>query len=432
MIHALEVRLLDQGGGRKVGQLWRDERRQVRFAYDDDWLGSPTAMPLSLSLPLGTREFDGDEARSWFAHLLPEGEARVALARRVGVSAGNDLALLEAVAGDCAGAVSLSPTAGSPPPAGRYQVISDEVLKTLVAMLPSRPLLAGEMGLRMTLSGPQPKLPVRIVGGRLALPIGAMATTHIVKPAVAAFPGTVINEAFCMRLARAVGLTVPEITIREVTIREIDGAGSDAGLLYCIERYDRRVLRSGAVECLHQEDFCQALALPPEFKFEKEGGPALVDCFRLLRRRSTRPAADLRALIAWVGFNYLVANADAHAKNLTLLLLPDGPRLAPFHDLVCTALWPQVNDRLAMHIGGEERPERITARQWDALADAIGVRRSFVRTVLKEVVTAVDAGLERVRGELIAGLGQPAEASAVIERICAVLAERRERIVAIF
>ena len=115
-----------------------------------------------------------------FGGLLPEGDGRETLARRFGISAANDHALLEA--------------------------------------LPQRPLAAepGE-GIRLSLAGAQAKLPI-IVGddGTLALPVNAAApTTHIIKPEPAAFPGLVDNEAFCMDLARAPELPVASTRPRE-------------------------------------------------------------------------------------------------------------------------------------------------------------------------------------------------------------------------
>ena len=61
-----------------------------------------------------------------------------------------------------------------------------------------------------------------------------------------------------------------------------------------VERYDRqRRQPDGSLQRLHQEDFCQALGVAPEYKCQNEGGPDLAQCFHLLRK-ATRPSAPPR------------------------------------------------------------------------------------------------------------------------------------------
>ena len=90
----------------------------------------------------------------------------------------------------------------------RVKPVDGEQLDALLRKPPQRPLAANpQEGIRLSLAGAQPKLPVVIEDGELSLPLNtAAATTHIVKPEPSRFPGLVDNEAFCMELARAVGL----------------------------------------------------------------------------------------------------------------------------------------------------------------------------------------------------------------------------------
>jgi serine/threonine-protein kinase HipA len=110
-----------------------------------------------------------------------------------------------------------------------------------------------------------------------------------------------------------------------------------------VARYDRRVGVDGQPMRIHQEDFCQALGVVPEMKYQNEGGPDLKACFDLLRK-ATRPSAPqvLRLLDAVV-FNALIGNHDAHAKNFSLLYADPGknaaPTLAPLYDMLCTAVY---------------------------------------------------------------------------------------------
>jgi serine/threonine-protein kinase HipA len=362
----------------KVGQLWLDEGGRFTFQYDAGWLASDQGTPLSLRLPLRSEPYPDPEARPFFANLLPESDLRRAVARRLGLSEQNDFALLEAVGGECAGAVSVLPEGSAPSGEGGYRVLDDAQLDALVAELPTRPLLAGEEGIRLSLAGAQNKLPVRFDERTVSLPLGAAPSSHILKPPIPQYPHTVENEYFCTVLAERVGLAVPAVTLLH-----------RAQPLFLVERYDRRRTAGGALERIHQEDFCQALGIPPERKYEKEGGPSLVQCVELVRSRSVLPVADVRALLQWVIFDYLIGNADAHAKNISLLLTDQGPFLAPFYDILSTAVYPGLTERLAMRIGGEDRPAWIIERRWQQLAQDTGVAFRLLRQMLLQTKESV-------------------------------------------
>lgn len=366
-----------------VGHLWLDNRGHYVFQYAPQHLAAPAAMPLSLSLPLRPEPFEDDAARPFFANLLPEAEIRRVLARRLRISAGNDFLLLKAIGGECAGAVSLLPEGQTPREAPGYRELDEASLDRTVAALPATPLLAGERGIRLSLAGAQDKLPIYLRDVRIFLATGNAPSTHILKPPIRALTGTVHNEAFCMALAGAMGLPVAEAAIH---------TGIEPLLI--VRRYDREWTAEGQVRRLHQEDFCQALGILPDQKYEAEGGPSLVRCLALTAQRSVRPAADLMALLRWVVFNVLVGNADAHAKNLSLLLTPPGPRLAPFYDLLCTRVYESLNDRLAMRIGGENRPAWIQPRHWLAFATEANIKPGLVMEVLTTMAGEIPAKAE--------------------------------------
>jgi len=150
--------------------------------------------------------------------------------------------------------------------------------------------MAGREGLRLSLAGAQMKLPVVLDSDgpadaiRMALPLDGTPSTHIIKPEPPRFPGLAANEAWCMALARNIGLRAAEA--RSVTI------GNTPCLL--VKRDDRQASASGEVLRVHQEDFCQALGFPPSRKYQQEGGPSLRDCFALLREWSSAPVLDIR------------------------------------------------------------------------------------------------------------------------------------------
>lgn len=396
-----------------VGQLMLDENRRMRFQYGTAWRDAGQAIPLSLALPLRAQAFDDAQARPFFANLLPESELRRMIARKLGLSEQNDFALLEAVGGECAGAVSLLTVGKAPQTGGGYQSLDDRELNSLVRDLPRRPMLAGEQGMRLSLAGAQNKLPVFFDGEKISLPINSAPSSHILKPPIDRYPDSVFNETFCMQLAQRIGLSVPQVTLLE-----------KEQPLYLVERYDRQTSAHG-LQRIHQEDFCQALAIPPDQKYEKEGGPTLQQCFTLLREHSLVPVQDIQALLKWVVFNYLIGNADAHGKNISLLLTEQGPKLAPFYDLMSTAVYPHLAERLAMGIGGEDRPDWIIERRWQQFAEDVGIGFKLVRQTLESMKEQVSAEAQ----ELAQGfLTEQEAARPVTEQILVLIDERKNKI----
>jgi serine/threonine-protein kinase HipA len=402
---------------RPVGRLWLGEGRRFSFQYDQAWLADPQAVPLSLTLPLRLGVYADDTARPFFANLLPESELRRIIARKLGLSEQNDFALLEAVGGECAGAVSLLPDDHPPEdPVGNrsnYHALDDDELNALIADLPNRPMLAGERGIRLSLAGAQNKLPVLFDGERISLPMGGAPSSHILKPPIPHYPDSVLNESFCMQLALRIGLVVPPVSILH-----------KQQPLYLVERYDRRRLPDGRLHRVHQEDFCQALGIAPDQKYEKEGGPSLTQCFDLVRRNSVQPVADVQALLRWVVFNYLIGNADAHGKNVSLLLDGQGPRLAPFYDLMSTAAYPGLSERLAMRLGGEDRPDWIIERRWRRFADDVGIGFRLVRQTLMNLKKQVSTQAH----DLAQGFRAEQGECDVVDRIVGVIAQRATKI----
>jgi serine/threonine-protein kinase HipA len=396
-----------------VGRLWLDERRRFVFEYDREWLNRKGAVPLSLSLPLRKASYTDDAARPFFANLLPESEIRKVIARQLGISEQNDFAMLQEIGGECAGAVSVLSQGSFPQEEPGYRELGEEELHKVIAELPRRPFLVGEKGVRLSLAGAQNKLPVYMEGNRIFLPTGNSPSTHILKPPIQGLEETVENEAFCMMLAASLGLSVPKVTIRR---------GQDK--LYIVERFDRERDKEGKILRLHQEDFCQALGVLPDQKYESEGGPSLARCFGLLKEKSISPAADQKPLLAWVVFNFLVGSADAHAKNLAVIFTPKGPRLAPFYDLICTRVYPGLSDRLAMRIGGENRPQWIQPRHWERFSSEISIKFRLTLRTLKEMAQKITSNA----GVLVRDFSSEFGESNVVGNILEVIKRESNRI----
>lgn len=357
--------------GTEIGALSQIDGR-LNFSYGSDWLNASYSIPLSQSLPLQAEAFDDRATRPFFAGLLPEGDQRKLIAQTLHVSRQNDFALLDGIGGECAGAVTLLEPGQMPQAQEKQDLVrwldEGELLRLLDEM-PKRPMLAGEEGLRLSLAGAQDKLPVVAEGDHIGLPLFNSPSSHILKPAIAGVEGSVFNEGFCLALANALKLDTVKAEIRRISDR----------YYLLVERYDRQVTADGRLMRLHQEDFCQALAVAPEYKYQNEGGPDLAQAFELLRR-ATRPSApQILKLLDFVIFNAMVGNHDAHGKNFSLLYTTPGVVLAPFYDVLSTAVYPNLTDKMAMKIGSKYRFSEIQARHWERFAAESGLSPAQVK-----------------------------------------------------
>ncbi|MHA7774601.1 HipA domain-containing protein [Roseibium sp. M-1] len=351
MSRALDVYLREE----KIGLLEQDESGQLSFAYAPDYLAEGK-VAISVSMPLREEAFADAVARPFFSGLLPDERARQRLTSALGVSRENAFGLLEIIGGECAGALSLLPQGRSLPVFNPCEIVQldEKQLVKVLDLLRLRPLLGGEEGVRMSLAGAQDKLAVCVQEGQISLQKDGGPTTHILKPFIEGLDGTVENELFCMMLAGRMGLDAPSVSK--------SSAGKTDFIL--VERYDRHVEKDGSIRKLHQEDFCQALGVPPELKYEEEGGPGVSHSQALIQECTQRPAADRLTFQRMLIFHYLVGNADAHAKNYALLYRNGTPDLAPVYDVVCTAAYPRLAKKMAMQIGGRSLPDTILLEHW--------------------------------------------------------------------
>jgi serine/threonine-protein kinase HipA len=363
---------------RIVGDLAVDDSGRFSFSYAESWRADPASFAISQSLPLHEAAPGSAAGHAFFANLLPDGRIRELVARHLGLSESNDFALLDALGGECAGALVIS-RAPPAPTKHAYRALDEGEVAELASRGRAFAETSGTGGIRLSLAGAQDKLAVKVEGHQLLLPEGASPSTHILKFANRDYKHLPENELFVTRLAGLCEL--PTVTAELKTI------GKGRHLL--VRRYDRIADGEGTVRRLHQEDFCQALGVPPGRKYEEEGGPHFDQCFAAVEEASVEPALDTRSLIRWLAFNLIVGNADGHAKNLSLLRGPAGGlRLAPFYDLLSTAVYPRIATRLAMAVNAKSDPGQISGKDWRALAKAIGVG-GFVENAVRELAEEV-------------------------------------------
>lgn len=206
-------------------------------------------------------------------------------------------------------------------------------------------------------------------GERFGIPDENTPSTHIIKLGRSDLPDLVYNECFCARLAERAGLAIARTSVLE----------HEAGNFLLVERYDRR---DG--QRIHQEDFCQALGYIPADKYQSGGGPGFKECYTLLRRHVTRPAAAINMLTRAVIFNILIGNNDTHAKNFSLLRHADGTiTLAPLYDLISTEIYPDFpSSDMAMKFGGTYDFRWINKDHTEKMAKDVGVSPAGLRRML--------------------------------------------------
>jgi serine/threonine-protein kinase HipA len=328
---------------------------------------TPSKNQISRTMPVndGTVAYDG----AFFSNLLPDGVQRLRLAQRLGVSEGNTIALLRAIGGDCAGALSLLDPGIEPASlAPAKKPLTERFLREAREKGVIAATIDGD--LRLSLAGAQDKLPVIEARGALFLPSGSSSSTHVLKLPSKSFAGLCSNEHFTMSLARDVGLRVAPTRLWRLP----DG---EQALL--VDRYDRK----DGVR-LHQEDMCQACGKEPWSKYEKDGGPTFAEIVGVIRDASADAAADIAELLRWQAFNCLAGNNDGHAKNLSLLREP-LVRLAPAYDLVCTRAWDELSKELALAVGNKHEAGFAGPYAWSEEADRCSVQPKLAIEIYREM-----------------------------------------------
>jgi len=369
MKNQLSIRL----NGEPIGILEQLSNGKMKFTYSDH-----AKQMISMHMPIREEPYNEIQTEAYFGGLLPESEAaKMVLGKRYGISSHNNFALLKAIGYDCAGAISCH-SLNEPVEIHHSfpltaKIISDEELYQHIKDLPKKPLFMDVDGLRLSLAGVQDKAAVCVLDNKIALAENGCPTTHILKPSTQLLHGIAENEYFCLRIAKRLGLPIPNIELKQI---------KDISFLL-IERYDRRI-HHAEVERIHQEDFCQALGIVTPRKYQNEGGPGFIDCFELLTN-TAQPAIDRNLLASALVFNYLIGNMDAHAKNFSLLhYAQQNIRLSPFYDMVCTRVYSHLTQKMAMKIGNKYSADEVFPRHWEQLCKNINYRYITLKKLIHQ------------------------------------------------
>jgi serine/threonine-protein kinase HipA len=380
------------------------------FEYDAQWLVQPGAYALAPQFGLTGMPIRGALVRSFFQNLLPEGEVLDDVLAALQLRDASALDILGHLGKELPGVLSLLPPDAVPLMQQDYRILPFAELSQRLAGRAAIPLLVSNAQAGMSLAGAQDKVGLRLIPKPMQLydSVGASPTTHILKPDTRQprYQPSAINEYACMKLAKALKLPVPKVWM----LRVPEAA-------YVVERYDR-VLTAGNIVGLHQFDGCQLLGHGPGWKYERSGGlvslPKLVQALRALRVRGS----DLLQFQRWVMFNYLIGNADAHAKNLSLLVDDKGYRLAPFYDLLCVRAYG--DEGLALFIGDQETFDVIGAHSWEAFCADCGF--GFLPTLaeFRRMALALLPAWQKVRASVAKEKGVTDQEHLMLARMSAI------------
>ena len=395
--------------------------------YLETWAHSEEGRALSLSLPFtADLEHRGDAVTHYFENLLPDSaDIRRRLRRRFHARSEDAFDLLTSIGRDCVGAVQLLPPGAEPEGWNRIEAepLKDRDVEAILASVTSEaPLGQGEEDVfRISIAGAQEKTALLRFGGRWYRPHGATPTTHILKLPLglvgnmrADMTDSVENEWLCARIMSGLGF--------EMAPTEMATFGDTKALV--VTRFDRRWqgVAAGAelkarfkppegawIARLPQEDFCQALGIAPDRRYQSDGGPSVQDCLTVLA--ASEDADEDRAVFALAQLAFwLMAATDGHAKNFSIQHRRGGRfSLTPLYDVL--SAWPIVGDgpnhiayqraKLAMAIRGERNAHYrlcdIQSRHWRRLAAGSG---AGVRERMRALVDSVHGVLDAVAREL--------------------------------
>ena len=379
------------------------------FMYDGEFLSSAEALPLSLSLPLIESRFTFDLSQPFFEGLLPEGDARDAVSRRLGIPPQSSVKLLQALGRDCAGAVSIIGEDEQIQPPSKFL---DKSLANLydrldsglevIARSPRTEIPKIQEDMRLSLAGAQEKIALyhnqnTDIEKGWYIPLHGMPSTHIIKPGLleSQYPDITLNEFICLRAAAACGIQTANV---DILYPETP--------ILIIQRFDRVIENNqddefDKVTRIHQEDFCQACGIKPSLKYEHDGGPGYKKIRDLLAMFSKQPIEDITRFVKLSVFNYLIGNCDAHSKNFSIFHNTDKTiTFAPAYDLIATAIYDghlgsKLSRNMGMRIGLHENIDKINNEDFTLFAKNIQIHLSQVRNYKDEIMSNLPDALNK-------------------------------------
>lgn len=367
-----------------------EEKNIWGFKYNAHWLESPDVFNVITHLNLNPdMQWDGSTSRpvQWFFdNLMPEEQARVLLEKDTGVAPGDTFALLQAVGHESAGALTIMES-GKTLSSGAYEPVTEDDLNKRIINLPTTPMNERNRK-RMSLAGAQHKMLVIYTDDKkLFEPTGNMPSSHILKPEHSmpdVYMFTCRNEWFSMKLAKLCNLPVPPVDV--IYVPEA---------AYIIKRFDR-VGEFPHQSRIHMMDGCQILNYPASQKYSANTASTLFELTTLCRKR----AQTQQLLFRWALFNAVIGNSDAHLKNLSFKVGPEGVELMPHYDLVSTEIYDQ-NNQLSQPMGDAKYFNELNRENLMDFAKELKIGAALAKRELTTMLTAVRAHADNLIEEVV-------------------------------
>jgi len=364
-VTVLDVLLHDE----RIGTLTLLPGDRILFTFSDDYVARENRPTLSLSFKgeLGVLVTNVPVTQTrlppFFSNLLPEGPLRTYLAGRAHVKEQREFFLLWALGRDLPGAITVRLAEGQdwlpeaqPGERGKGQERESEA------------------ALRFSLAGVQLKFSaVMEQTGGLTIPAEGVGGAWILKLPSAVHEAVPENEFAMMSLARAVGITVPEVKL--IDLEDVsglpEGIGRLSGHALAVQRFDR----SPEGKAVHIEDFAQVFGVYPEGKYKRATYRNIAEVLW-----AETGEEGIGEFIRRLVFNVLIGNGDMHLKNWSLIY-PDErqPALAPGYDFVSTVAYIP-DDEMALNLVHSKKMSEFSV---DSLAHFAGKARLPERVVLR-------------------------------------------------
>jgi serine/threonine-protein kinase HipA len=396
--------------GRLVGYLCKSLGGAMSFQYAQEWLDANDAQPISLSLPLHTKIYEGDRVYNFFDNLLPDSAGiRTRIQTRFKISTSQPFDLLRAIGADCVGAIQLCTDQSIT----NIEVVNAHPLSTAeIAQLlrdyqnPPLGMIAEVDDFRISIAGAQEKTALLWYQNQWCRPTVTTPTSHIFKLPIGSHSNLDLsesceNEWLCLEIVKAFGLPAAN-----AQLESFDGVK-----VLVVERFDRRWSQDGKwLMRLPQEDFCQILGVSPNLKYQNDGGPGIAEIMRVLQG-SRNADGDRELFFRSQILFWLLCATDGHAKNFSVFLEPGGSYcLTPLYDMI--SAYPPIRNRslpfqkanMAMALKGTSKNHypwsNIQPRHFLATATAVDFSVTKAEQILQEMLSSVEDVASQVSQKL--------------------------------
>lgn len=394
-----------------IGKLEKTTTGGLIFIYEQQWLNTPGARPISLSLPLTEQPFSGDVVYNFFDNLLPDNpQIRSRIQAKFRVTINQPFDLLASIGRDCIGAIQIID--GEIPlfkKEIKVESLDEKEIATILRDYQNNPLgmtdPTGEF--RISLAGAQEKSAFLYHQKKWCRPLGETPTSHIFKLPIGYIQhqnmdlrDSCENEWLCSQIAEAFGLPVAKCEV--VRFEETK--------VLVVERFDRKMASDNAwIMRLPQEDICQVLGISPNLKYQSDGGAGINEIMQLLLG-ATNPIADRDMFYRAQVLFWLLAAIDGHAKNFSVFIEPEGKyRLTPLYDIMSAYPLVERNQlqakkiKMAMALRGKNNHyywHSMQRRYFLDTAKAVNYSTERAETILNEMLEKSDAVINEVTAKL--------------------------------